>query len=315
MFQVDDGYQAAIGDWQLLAPTFPSSLDRLAADIGAAGYLAGLWLAPFVVAPHAVLAQEHPEWIVRRASGRAVIGLINPPWGGETFVLDTTHPDVLAHLEQLARELVAMGWRYLKLDFTYAPSFAGEWHDASLTPAQRVRAGYDAIRRGAGDDTFLLACGAPLGPCIGVVDGMRIGPDVAPWWAPPAVHNAYADAAPSTKNAARNTMARSFQHRRLWLNDPDCLMLRTRDTQLDAEQIETWARVVAASGGMVLVSDDLALLDASARRILDDVITEGRAVDARAEATAPAECIDLLDAWTPARLGALRIDPETGRVR
>ena len=45
-----------------------------------------------------------------------------------------------------------------------------------------MRAGYDAIRRGAGDDAFILGCGAPLGTCIGVVDGMRIGPDVAPSW-------------------------------------------------------------------------------------------------------------------------------------
>ena len=207
-----------------------------------------------------------------------------------------------------------MGWRYLKLDFTYAPSFAGEWHDPTRRPRNGSVPGYDAIRRGAGDDTFLLGCGAPLGPCIGVVDGMRIGPDVAPWWAPPAVHDAYADAAPSTKNAARNTMARSFQHRRLWLNDPDCLMLRTRDTQLDAEQVETWARVVAASGGMALVSDDLALLDTASRRLLDDVIAEGRVVDATARTSAPPECSDLLQGWTPSCLGALRIDAEAGRV-
>ena len=62
-------------------------------------------------------------------------------------------------------------------------------HQDSLasTPIRRappisVRAGFEAVRRGAGDDTFLLGCGAPLGPTIGVVDGMRIGPDVAPWW-------------------------------------------------------------------------------------------------------------------------------------
>ena len=314
VFQVDDGFQAAIGDWRTVAPTFPSPLDRLAADIDGAGYLAGLWLAPFLAAPDSELARLYPDWIVRRASGRTVVGVVNPPWGGAMHVLDTTHPEVLAHLEQLARDLVAMGWRYLKLDFTYAPSFAGEWHDPTLTPSQRVRAGYDAMRRGAGDDTFLLGCGAPLGPCIGVVDGMRIGPDVAPWWAPPAVHDAYADAAPSTKNAARNTMARSFQHRRLWLNDPDCLMLRTRDTQLDAEQVETWARVVAASGGMALVSDDLALLDTASRRLLEDVIAEGRAVDTTARTSAPPECSDLLEGWTPSCLGALRIDTEAGRV-
>ena len=102
VFQVDDGFQAAIGDWTQLAPTFSSSLDVLAADIEAAGYVAGLWLAPFLVAPHAEVARTHPEWLVRRPSGRAVVGCVNEPWGGNTCVLDTTHPEVLAHLEQLA---------------------------------------------------------------------------------------------------------------------------------------------------------------------------------------------------------------------
>ena len=36
----------------------------------------------------------------------------------------------------------------------------------------------------------------------------------------------------STRNAWQSTLARSFMHRRLWLNDPDCLMLRTDETEL-----------------------------------------------------------------------------------
>ena len=61
-------------------------------------------------------------------------------------VLDTTNPAVLDHLEQLARALVDMGWHYLKLDFTFAPSLAAtDWHDPAQTPAERVRAG---LRRG-----------------------------------------------------------------------------------------------------------------------------------------------------------------------
>ena len=137
-----------------------------------------------------------------------------------------------------------MGWRYLKLDFTFAPSLAAtDWHDPAQTPAERVRAGYDAIRRGAGDDTYLLGCGAPLGHCIGVVDAMRIGPDVAPSWDLPADAwrpPGYEDCEPATVNGWRNTLTRSFQHRRLWSNDPDCLMLRTKDTALTEEQMRTW---------------------------------------------------------------------------
>jgi alpha-galactosidase len=231
-----------------------------------------------------------------------VIATVNESWGGATLVLDTSRDDVLEHLEQLARTLVAMGWCYLKLDYTYAPSFPGQWSDAGLTPAQRVRAGYDAIRRGAGDDTFVLGCGAPLGACIGVVDGMRVGPDVAPWWDPPTRYDAYVGSAPATQNAFRNTLARSFQHRRLWLNDPDCLMLRTTDTRLTRRHIETWTDVVARTGGMALLSDDLALLDASARRMLHDAIETGRAVDAQAITGAAPSCPDVVDHWLPTQL-------------
>lgn len=312
VFQLDDGYQAAIGDWLLRAPTFPAPLERLAADVADAGFVPGLWLAPFLASPSSRLAAEHPGWLVERSPGRRLVGMVNDGWGGEQHVLDTTHPDVLAHLEALASTLVAMGWRYLKLDFTYAPSFDGRWHDPAQTPAQRVRAGFDAIRRGAGEDVFVLGCGAPLGPCIGAVDGMRIGPDVAPRWAP-APGRPYLDTAPATRNAWRNTLARSFQHRRLWLNDPDCLLLRTEGTDLDAAQVEAWALAVGASGGMALVSDDLSLLGPPARRLLDEVLAIGRAADAAAR---PPSCPDLLDRWTPARLsgavGELTGDPEAG---
>jgi alpha-galactosidase len=226
-------------------------------------------------------------------------------WGGPTHVLDTSNPDVLAWLEGVAASLVEAGFTYLKLDFTYAPAADGVYHDPALTPAERVRAGYDAIRRGAGDDTFLLGCGAPLGATIGVVDGMRIGPDVAPHWSLRDDQHRpgpYEAGEPATVNAWRNTLARSFMHRNLWLNDPDCVMLRRSATDLDEEAIRTWARAVGVSGGMALVSDDLALLDAEARTLLDEVVALGRASDAEALAGRPARCPDLLDGPLPGRL-------------
>jgi alpha-galactosidase len=157
--------------------------------------------------------------------------------------------------------------------------------DPTRTPAQRVRAGMEAVRRGAGDDVFILGCGLPIAQGIGVVDGMRIGPDVAPFWDPPPQvweGTLYAAVAPSTSNALRHTVARQFMHRRLWLNDPDCLMLRRSATQLTPDQIERWALAVGASGGMALVSDDLSLLDGESRALLDRVLTMGRAADDRA---------------------------------
>ncbi len=320
VFQLDDGFQSAIGDWLTTNDRF-GDLAAVAAEIAAAGRRPGLWLAPFVVAPHSELARAHPEWAARTLEDDAPLpGWLNEAWGGVVDVLDTTRPEVQDHLEHLARELVGMGFTYLKLDFTFAPSIDGHYHDRSLTPAQRVRAGYDAIRRGAGEDAFILGCGAPLGHCIGVVDGMRIGADVAPSWDHDWTFPAgYLETIPATVNSYQDTVTRAFMHRRLWLNDPDCLMLRTDETQMSSDAVRAWALTVAASGGMALVSDDLSLLGDDARALLDEVIRIGRRVDQAAIGGSAPACPDLMDARLPTTLVSdafrLEVDPSAPVVR
>jgi alpha-galactosidase len=315
VFQLDDGYQAAIGDWLTTNEKFPSSLDAVAGRIADAGRRPGIWLAPFLAAPDAEVTTRHPGWMARHVvDGRASAPLHtwwNPSWGGGRdglmYGLDTSSPEVAAHLEGVARDLVDAGFSYLKLDFTFSPSVDGGYHDPSLTPAQRVRAGFEAIRRGAGDDAFILGCGVPLANVVGVVDANRIGQDVAPLWSlrpEDEIVPGYLDVQPSTQLALANTVARAFMHRRLWANDPDCVMLRTDQTDLSEEAARTWAHAVGMSGGLVLVSDDLALLDAPARALLDDVIAIGRAVDAEARAGRAPRAPDLLDRAQPSTLEA-----------
>ena len=327
VFQVDDGYQASIGDWLETNDRFPSDLAGLAASIGATGRTPGLWLAPFLVAPDSDVAVRHPDWIARHVVDGADTGPLrtwwNPPWGGGEdgfmYGLDTTHPEVTDHLESVAAALVEAGFPYLKLDFTFSPSVDGRYHDPTRTPAERVRAGFAAIRRGAGDDAFLLGCGVPLANVVGLVDANRIGPDVAPVWSlDPAAEMVpgYLGIQPATAHAFTNTLTRSFMHRRLWLNDPDCVMLRTEDTGLTPAAARTWAHAVGVSGGMALVSDDLGLLGADARTLLDEVLALGRAADDDARRGGGARCPDLLEHQAPGRLesaaGALDADPFTG---
>jgi len=303
--------------------SFPSPLDELAAAITTAGRRPGLWIAPFLAMPDSAVATAHPDWIPRYGDGtRPLVGMWHPVWGGAVHTLDTTHPEVLDHLERLGRDLVDAGFTYLKLDFTFAPAVEGRYHDPTRTPAERVRAGYDAVRAGAGDDAFILGCGAPFGAVCGVVDGNRIGPDVAPSWHGPEgqpVPGSYAAGQPATANAWACTLARSFLHRKLWINDPDCLMLRLSDTEMGPNAVRAWADAVSLSGGMVLVSDDLSLLDASAHRLLDDVIALGRAADADAINGRPPRCPDLLEHPVPERLTALGRelvgDPAAGTAR
>ena len=334
VFQLDDGYQAAIGDWRATNAKFPSDLDALAAAVTAAGRRPGLWLAPFLVAPDSEVARAHPDWIARAPRPDGAPGLEggaaeplrswwNPAWGGgeDGFMhsLDTTHPEVLAHLETLARDLVEAGFGYLKLDFTFAPGVDGRWHDPAATPAERVRAGYEAFRRGAGEDAFILGCGVPLANVVGLVDANRIGADVAPCWeldASDEIVAGYLDIQPATRSAYAATVARSFMHRRLWVNDPDCVMLRTAATELSPVAATTWAHCVGVSGGLVIVSHDLALLGADARRLLDEVVALGRASDAEALGGTPAHAPDLMEHAVPTVLtggGAeLVTDPADG---
>ncbi len=330
LFQVDDGYQRAIGDWLETSPAFPSGLETLAGWVTGAGHRAGIWLAPFLVAPDSVVATRHPDWLAgRRRSDGTLSPLIvwqNPSWGGGReglmYCLDTTRPEVTAHLEAVARALVQMGYSYLKLDFTFAPSADGVWADPSLTPAQRVRRGYAAVRAGAGPDAFILACGAPLSHVVGLVDGARIGQDVAPLWSLAPGDEAvpgYLDTQPSTQMAWASTAARAVMHRRLWLNDPDCVMLRTRHTRLRPEAATTWARTVGLSGGMALVSDDLSLLGHPARDLLDECLALGRDSDAAARAGRTPRVGNLLDAAMPTDMEAagqrLEVDVSDGSSR
>jgi alpha-galactosidase len=274
---VDDGHQAAIGDWLTTNDDFPSGLRSLAADIGADGFDAGLWLAPFLAEAGSRVATEHPDWLLRDGRGRPVTALWHPPWSLRPIrALDTSHPEVLDWIEHVAATIRhAWGFRILKLDFLYAAALPGV-RAREVTRATAVRRGLEAVRAGAGDDAFLLGCGCPLGPAVGVVDGMRIGADVAPWWTNPVLRTVMRDQhGISTRHAVRNTMTRAFMHGRLWANDPDCLMVRERDTRLTLDEVQVLATVMGLSDGMLVVSDRLRDLSPERRRVIETAASFG----------------------------------------
>ncbi len=94
-------------------------------------------------------------------------------------------------------------------------------------------------------------------------------------------------------------------------------MLRREGTQLSEAAATAWGDTVACSGGLVLVSDDLARLGPDARRRLDDIVEHGRAADSGARSGHPPRCDDLLELTGPTGLdgsgGRTRVDPLTGR--
>jgi alpha-galactosidase len=288
LVQLDDGYQAALGDWDRTNAKFPSGLARIACEIRDAGFTAGIWTAPFLAARDSQIMREHPDWFIRHENGEPLRAGYNSNWTADedkfAYALDPGNPEFAAHLERLFKRIVEeFGYDYLKLDFLYAAAAEGIRHNPDLTRAETLRWGLDAIRRGAGEQTFILGCGCPLGPAVGVVDGMRIGPDVAPYWGGGAGETG----APGTALAIDAILARSFMHRRLWLNDPDCLMLRAKQTQLTDDERNALAWAIAVSGGMLLISDDMSLLGADSARLFQAVARIGAEVDASCDEEPP----------------------------
>ena len=70
-------------------------------------------------------------------------------------------------------------WRALA-----CPSPPGPRHSGT-DPITAYREGLEVIRDAAGD-AYLLGCGAPILPSVGLLDAMRVSPDTAPEWEPPS---------------------------------------------------------------------------------------------------------------------------------
>ena len=261
--QIDDGYQTAIGDWLSVKETFPHGMGSLAERIRLAGYRPGLWLSPFTVAANSRLAAEHPEWLVHDTNGKPVVSGKN--WDTSLHGLDTTHPAAREWLREILTTVVRdWGFDYLKLDFLVSGAARGQRYDPRVTRAEALRGGLLLIREIVGEDVFLLGCGCPLLSAVGVMDAMRIGPDSAPYWSARykgiPVPSGDGHALPALEGAIRNTLTRAWMQPALWINDPDCLLLRDNQTELTLDEARMFASAVGLSGGMALISDRVARL-------------------------------------------------------
>ncbi|MDA8355217.1 MAG: alpha-galactosidase [Actinomycetota bacterium] len=296
VFHLDDGYQASVGDW--LVPNSRFEKDRpedLAAAITDRGMRAGIWTAPFVASPSSILARRHPEWMahapgVSRSSEAPCRAMWNPQaWHGWAYALDTTRLDVLDHLRVTYHDLAEQGWAFHKIDFCYAaamPARRAAGH--RFTRAQALRMGLQAVRDGIGTDAVLLGCGMPLAQGVGLVDAMRVSADTAPRWRPGVVRlPGYSDLMPSARATLSATLLRAPMHRRLWLNDPDCLLLRRSRSKLGPNERLVMAATAIGTGAFTMVSDDLRTYREPEWRLLERIDQLRVAGDRRVDLTDP----------------------------
>jgi alpha-galactosidase len=268
LFQIDDGWQPAIGDWLSANEKFPDGMAALAQSIRKAGYQPGLWLAPFIVERKSGIFKEHPDWLLTYDGERPVEAGYNPGWGGALqgtyYVLDLDKPEVRDHLKKVFdRVLNEWGFEMVKLDFLFATGLIPR---NGRSRAQHMAAGIDFLRACCGDK-LILGCGVPLGPCFGVVDYCRIGPDIGLSWDMKVAKFARLRERISTRNAIVNTVMRRHLDGRAFGNDPDVFILRKQKNRLKPKQRFSLFLTNAIFGRMFLTSDNPAEYDEETLRL------------------------------------------------
>lgn len=281
LVQLDDGWQVKWGDWLTPHPKrFPRGLRPVTAAAKMWGMRAGLWIAPAALTSDSRLLEEHPEWVLRRPNGKPLkCGWTAP--GLWIYALDVTHPDALRYVREVVGTATReWGFEYLKLDFLHTAAMpGGVRHDPNIGRAEALHLMLAAVREEVGEEVFLLACGAPLGPCIGHVDGMRVSADAATHWLPtgidvPGTRWMFAHDRtnlPAARNMVRNVGVRLPMGGRLWRNDPDCLILR-HVPDFSIAQARALAAVAALSAGALIFSDPPDALPAERFAILQALV-------------------------------------------
>ncbi|MDC7235869.1 MAG: alpha-galactosidase [Spirochaetales bacterium] len=272
--QIDDGWNLESktssrvwGDWQA-GGLFPGGMKKAADDIKARGFKPGLWLAPFSVDKASIFYKEHGDLLVQDEEK----GGPKDFWG--TYGLDLSHPGALDFLrETFTRVFDEWGFQYIKIDFLLHAVLPGNRYDNSKTTAEIFRQGIQVIRDVA-KDRYILGCGSPMGPAVGVFDGMRIGYDVSSRWFIP-------DGGPlgncNIKAPAVQHTWRYWMHQNWWQNDPDCLLVRDYAPEPEFEnfrrhfpdyvdspaygltdnEASCWAQMVWMTGGLAMIGENM----------------------------------------------------------
>ena len=254
VFQIDDGYQQAVGDW-LPNEKFEGHMKRITQKTHKDGYKAGLWIAPFICEEKSKLKRDHPDWILKYKDGKEVVVGYSPLWSGKFYALDFENEAVQNYLEKVFdRALKTWNFDMLKLDFLYAVCMAPP---KNKTKGQVMNEAMQFLRKIAGDK-LLLGCGVPLASSFGLVDYCRIGADVALKWEDKLLADVirYRERV-STLASLHNTISRHSLNARFFGNDPDVFILREAENKLTQIQKNTLFILNQLCGSLIFTSDNI----------------------------------------------------------
>jgi hypothetical protein len=221
-------------------------MEPVALDVIKNKLVAGIWYMPFSGDADTKWFADKQELFVKAANG----SVYNAEWGGNP--LDMSNPAARKYTEELART-ICRDWRYkyIKIDGLWNGSATAQKYinteynddkigesklsDSSITHLQAYRMGLKAVRKGAGEDVYILGCNSPqnmrsFSGTFGLVDGMRIGPDNGVNY-------------PGILRGPVFGGRFYFLHNRVWQNDPDPLYVRDVLPLNQARMLSSWVTI------------------------------------------------------------------------
>ncbi len=258
--QIDDGWQVCYGQWEE-NDKFTVGMKSLADKIKSEGFLPGLWFAP-LWARIAKVAKEHPEYFAK-----------DRDTGEQTLCVDYSVPGAREYMKEVFRRATYdWGFKYLKLDLMSTCLGAYVYSDPDFNSLRNYKECMKLVAETVPEDTFILGCTAPLMPSIGLVDGMRVSCDIFEDWN-------------SVKDVMNRTLKRYYYHKRFFINDADCLIIRKSENEDDEcqrrctrndEEIKSYISATAASGGVLMFSDKLSLLSDEQKKMLSYLFPQNK---------------------------------------
>ncbi len=269
LIQIDDGWQkntSFCGDWYADENKFPSGLAATAQYVRDRGMTFGLWLAPLL------LSEKTPAYEVMKDMAMEAITLRE-----HYHPFNLGDPRFHEHLRKTFRRLVDdYGVGYFKLDFLAASIryFHGGGRFVRFEGGycvELLRRALQTIRDEVGPDVFLLSCGAQTLIGAGIFNGARTSADII--WGKNKQNPTYWSI---MKRCMSTVGRRYFYHGKVYMNDPDGVVLRDVDTgdgfNCTWAEAELWSVAVAMSGGLVLSNDELENLSPARRKLYEHLL-------------------------------------------
>jgi hypothetical protein len=293
--QIDGGWQKKAGLWQAEPKLFPHGMKWLAQQITKRGLKPAIWISPFEIDETSDVFKNHKDWLFKKRDGslhvmdkahsKATKLVYKTPEGNlpKVYGLDVTHPEARKWLYDLFVTVSQdWGYKFIKIDWAYTTyCMAQSYYDQTKTKAQAYRLAIETIRQGIGDDCYFMNAGPQT--TMGLVDSARMCMDSAATW----------DNISMSNGQARCIGRHYYEHKNLWCNDPDMLMLRAPLTpaqiapleekrrELDdklgmggftLQQAQSLASIIALSGGQLLNGDNLPQLAPERLDILKKIL-------------------------------------------